>query len=205
MRNLIAVFLSFVGALGIAFLPQAQRAPGSDPPTPPTSALTAAPPTSAPTDVRASLPDLGAAAEFRDDVWLNTDDDAPMRLADLRGQVVLLEFWTFDCINCKHVLPYVRDWYDRYHLLGLQVVGIHFPEFSYEADYNNLVAALKRLDVSYPVAQDNDGATWNAYGQRYWPTLYLIDKRGQIRYQRIGEGGYTQTETAIQALLAESA
>ncbi len=92
----------------------------------------------------------------------------------------------------------------RYKDDGLTVIGIHYPEFSYEADYDNLVAALDRLKIEYPVAQDNDGATWHAYGQRYWPTIYLIDKRGYLRYQRIGEGGYEDTEAAIQALLAEN-
>ena len=94
----------------------------------------------------APYPYLGIAPEFRDDIWLNTTDNTPLRLTNLHGQVVLLEFWTFECINCLHILPHVRDWYNTYHDQGLNVVGIHFPEFSYEADYNNLVAALKRLE-----------------------------------------------------------
>ena len=171
-------------------------------------ALTFIPPTGAPTAAAtpdlAPYPNYGPAAEIRNEVWLNTDDNQPLTLADLRGQVVLLEFWTFDCINCIHVLPHIRTWYDTYGDQGLTVIGVHYPEFDYERNYDNLVAALGRLDVRYPVAQDNDGITWRAYGQRYWPTLYLIDKRGNIRYQRIGEGGYDDTEEAITLLLAET-
>ncbi len=149
----------------------------------------------------ANLRDYGPAPEMQNTVWLNTP--TPLKLADLRGQVVLLNMWTFACINCEHVLPYVRGWYDSYHAQGLQVIGNHFPEFAYEADLKNLTDAVKRLDVRYPVAQDNDGQTWRAYDTHYWPTIYLIDKRGRLRYQTIGEGAYAQTEGAIKALLAE--
>jgi thiol-disulfide isomerase/thioredoxin len=160
------------------------------------------PPAEATAVVKADLQDYGAAPELNNTVWLNTP--APLKLAELRGQVVLLNMWTFACINCEHVLPYVRGWYDAYHAQGLQVIGNHFPEFDYEADFNNLAQAVNRLNVRYPVAQDNDGQTWRAYGTHYWPTIFLIDKRGHIRYQTIGEGAYPQTEAAIQALLAES-
>jgi thiol-disulfide isomerase/thioredoxin len=117
--------------------------------------------------------------------------------------VVLIEMWTFECINCRHVIPSVRSWYQKYNALGLEVIGNHFPEFSYEADWNNVSQAVNQLDVPYPVAQDNDGTTWRAYNTRAWPTLYLIDKRGALRYTHIGEGAYPETEAAIQALLAE--
>lgn len=150
---------------------------------------------------RAALQNYGAAPELRSLTWLNSD--APLRLTNLRGSVVLLEFWTFDCINCIHTLPYVESWYQRYKDNGLVVAGIHFPEFSYERDLQNVVAAADRLNVEYPIGLDNDGATWNAYGQRYWPTIYLIDKQGIIRAVRIGEGGYDQTENMIRTLLAE--
>ncbi|GAB4556145.1 MAG: hypothetical protein OHK0023_28180 [Anaerolineae bacterium] len=152
--------------------------------------------------IRSSLPELGAAPEINNAVWLNVP--SALRLADLRGKVVLLNFWTFGCYNCKNVLPYVRQWHTAYKDDGLVVIGVHYPEFGYEADLNNLKAALVSLDVQWAVAQDNEGMTWRSYRQRYWPTIYLIDKRGQIRYQRIGEGAYPQTESAIQALLAES-
>jgi thiol-disulfide isomerase/thioredoxin len=213
MKHLLQALFGLLAAVGVVVLPQIRSSPPTAPPTtsaPPVRepAMTFIPPTAVPTLAAtpqyADYPNYGPAAELRDDVWLNTDPDQPLRLADLRGQVVLLEFWTFECINCIHVLLYVHAWYNTYHDQGLTVIGIHYPEFSYEADYNNLVAALKRLDVPYPVAQDNDGATWRAYGQRYWPTLYLIDKRGNIRYQRIGEGGYGTTEQVIQDLLAET-
>ncbi|MFN8450485.1 MAG: redoxin domain-containing protein [Anaerolineae bacterium] len=148
-----------------------------------------------------NLPRRGSAPELRSLTWLNTD--TPLRLEGLRGKVVLLEFWTFDCINCIHTLPYVEAWHQSYHDQGLAVIGIHFPEFGYERNLDNVFAATQRLNVTYPVGIDNDGATWDAYGQRYWPTMYLIDKQGAIRYTRIGEGAYDQTERAIQTLLAE--
>ncbi len=151
--------------------------------------------------VNTDLRDYGAAPELQNTVWLNTP--TPLRLAGLRGQVVLLDMWTFECINCQHVIPSLRTWYDTYRKQGLVVIGNHFPEFSYEADLGNLKAAIQQLDVRYPVAQDNDGQTWRAYNTHYWPTLFLIDKRGHIRYEHIGEGAYDETESAIQTLLAE--
>jgi thiol-disulfide isomerase/thioredoxin len=147
------------------------------------------------------LRDSGPAPELTNEVWLNTD--RPLRLADLRGKVVLLDMWTFGCINCQHVIPSLIGWHDTYSSQGLVVIGNHFPEFGYEEDLGNLKDALVRLDVPYAVAQDNDGKTWRAYRNHYWPTLYLIDKRGHLRYQHIGEGAYQETEAAIQALLAE--
>ncbi len=151
---------------------------------------------------RSSLDDLGLAPELTNDVWLNTE--GPLRLADLRGKVVLLDMWTFGCINCMHVIPSLRGWHEQYKAHGLVVIGNHYPEFSYEADIEHLKEAVNLLDVPYAVAQDNDGDTWRAYETQYWPTLYLIDKRGHIRYRHIGEGNYTETETAIQELLKET-
>ncbi len=150
----------------------------------------------------AALPDLGPAPELTNSVWLNTG--SPLRLADLRGRVVGLEMWTFACINCQHVIPYLENWYASYKDQGFVIIGDHFPEFGYERDLKNLKDAVAEYRIEYPVAQDNDGATWNAYGNMYWPALYLIDKRGHIRYVHFGEGSYTETEANIKALLAES-
>ena len=150
----------------------------------------------------ASLPDLGPAPELMNDTWLNVD--APLHLADLRGKVVIVEMWTFGCINCQHVMPSLKDWYSKYKDQGLVIIGNHFPEFSYEADLANLKEAIASNQIEYPVAQDNDGTTWKAYKNNYWPALYLIDKQGHIRYVHIGEGRYKETEENIKALLEES-
>jgi len=149
----------------------------------------------------ASLPDLGPAPELTNDIWLNVD--APLRLADLHGKVVALEMWTFDCINCQHVMPALKAWHNDYASRGLVIIGNHFPEFSIEEDLTNLKNAVAADGIEYAVAQDNDGATWRAYDNQYWPTLYLIDKNGHIRYIHIGEGAYDETESVIRALLAE--
>jgi thiol-disulfide isomerase/thioredoxin len=145
------------------------------------------------------LPDMGAAPELAGNVWLNTS--APLRLADLRGKVVLVEMWTFGCINCQHVIPSLRDWYNRYSTQGLVVIGNHYPEFDYEHKLSNLQKAVVDYSIPYPVVQDNDGINWQAYKAHFWPTLYLIDKRGHLRYTYIGEGNYQETESAIQSLL----
>lgn len=150
----------------------------------------------------ASLPDLGPAPELTNDTWLNVD--APLRLANLRGKVVIVEMWTFDCINCQHVMPALKEWHSQYKEAGLVIIGNHFPEFSYERDLENLKTAVVQNDIQYAVAQDNNGATWQAYKNIYWPALYLIDKQGRIRYIHIGEGNYKETEQNIQALLAET-
>lgn len=149
-----------------------------------------------------ALPDLGPAPELTNNVWLNVS--SPLRLADLRGKVVIIDMWTFGCINCQHVIPSLKDWYSKYSGQGLVVIGNHFPEFSYEKDLENVRNAVSNYGIKYAVAQDNNGATWRAYKNHYWPTLYLIDKRGHIRYVHIGEGHYQETEKNIQALLAEA-
>ena len=148
-----------------------------------------------------TLTDFGPAPELTNTVWVNTDQ--PLRLKDLRGKVVLIDMWTFGCINCQHVIPSLKDWYARYKEDGLVVIGNHYPEFDYEKDLDNLQDAVRKNEILYPVAQDNDGATWSAYQTRYWPTLFLIDKQGQIRYMHIGEGNYEETEAVIQTLLAQ--
>jgi len=149
----------------------------------------------------ASLPDLGPAPELTNDTWLNVD--APLRLANLRGKVVIVEMWTFGCINCQHVMPSLKEWHSKYKDSGLVIIGNHYPEFSYEADLENVKNAVAEYGIEYAVAQDNEGATWQAYKNIYWPALYLIDKQGHIRYIHIGEGNYKETERNIKALLAE--
>lgn len=154
------------------------------------------------TDAQEStLPILSVAPELHEGIWLNTD--VPLKLEALRGRVVLLEMWTFGCINCIRTLPYVSEWHETYKDEGLVVIGNHYPEFTNEHDLANLRANMIRLEVNYPVLQDNDRETWSAYSNRYWPTMYLIDKQGRIRYRHIGEGRYQETEQAIQDLLAE--
>lgn len=159
---------------------------------------TANPPAAAQVD----LSDRGPAPELTNTTWINTS--TPLRFADLRGKVVLLEMWTFDCINCRDTIPQLNAWYKTYSSQGLVIIGNHFPEFSVEADLGNLKQAVQELGIQYPVAQDNNGATWKAFKNQYWPTLYLIDKNGRIRYIRIGEGDYAKTEVAIKDLLAET-
>lgn len=149
-----------------------------------------------------ALPDLGAAPELANSIWLNSD--APLRLAHLQGKVVGLEMWTFGCINCQHVIPHLKQWHAAYKDQGFVLIGNHFPEFGFERELDGLKQAVDQAGIQYAVAQDNDGATWSASRSRYWPTLYLIDKRGRIRYVHIGEGAYDETEHNIQALLSEA-
>jgi thiol-disulfide isomerase/thioredoxin len=159
------------------------------------------PMTTQPSTTAAYLADLGPAPELTNETWLNVD--SPLRLADLRGKVVVIDMWTLGCINCQHVIPSLKEWDQKYRDQGLVIIGNHYPEFDYEANLDNLKDAVARYQIQYAVAQDNDGFTWRAYNNHYWPSLYLIDKRGHIRYNHIGEGAYTETEAAIQALLAE--
>ena len=149
----------------------------------------------------ASLPDLGPAPELTNETWLNVD--SPLHIADLHGKVVIVEMWTFGCINCRNVMPSLKEWHGKYADQGLVIIGNHFPEFSYEQDLENLKNAIAENDIQYAVAQDNNGDTWRAYKNHYWPTLYLIDKQGHIRYVHIGEGRYNETEENIKALLEE--
>ena len=135
--------------------------------------------------------------------WLNTADGEPVDLESLRGKVVLVDFWTFGCINCQRTTPYLTSWDATYRDQGLVVLGIHSPEFDYERDVDNVRAALAEAGIEYPVALDNDFRTWRAWSQRYWPARYLIDRDGVVRLVHYGEGAYEQTEQAIQQLLAQ--
>jgi cytochrome c biogenesis protein CcdA/thiol-disulfide isomerase/thioredoxin len=153
--------------------------------------------------VREPLDDSGPAPEFQGIVqWLNTPGGRPLSLRSLRGKVVLVDFWTYSCINCLRTLPHVTGWYDRYRGAGLVVVGVHSPEFAFERVPGNVRDAVARLDVDYPVALDNGFRTWEAYDNQYWPAKYLIDRNGHLRYAHFGEGAYDETERLIRRLLA---
>lgn len=146
-----------------------------------------------------ALPDLGAAPEFAGiERWLNSP---PLTMAQLRGRVVLVDFWTHACGNCLRTLPHVKRWAASYADAGLTVVGVHTPEFAFEAPAREVQAAIERHGIRYPVAQDNRHATWKAYENRYWPAKYLIDAQGRIRYRHFGEGAYERTEAVIRRLL----
>lgn len=134
--------------------------------------------------------------------WLNTDK--PLSLKDLHGKVILVDFWTYTCINCIRTLPHVTTWYDTYKDQGFVVVGVHTPEFEFEKNTDNVYAAIRRFNIHYPVAQDNNYGTWNAYSNQYWPAEYLIDGKGVIRRTEFGEGEYDKTEMAIRELLKEN-
>ncbi len=152
-------------------------------------------------DLGKALPVLGAAPEFTNPGrWFDTP---ALTLAGLRGKVVLVDFWTYTCINCLRTLPHVEAWYQKYRRKGLVVVGVHTPEFPFERISSNVEEAIAANGITYPVVQDNDYGTWNAYGNQYWPAKYLIDAAGNVRYVHFGEGSYGTTERAIRSLLAE--
>jgi cytochrome c biogenesis protein CcdA/thiol-disulfide isomerase/thioredoxin len=154
---------------------------------------------------RGALPVLGTAPGFAGTGrWFNTPGGQAEPLHALRGRVVLLDFWTYTCINCLRTLPYLEAWDARYRRAGLTIVGVHTPEFGFEHDPGNVAAAIRRLGIRYPVVQDNRRATWDAYGNQYWPADYLIDARGRVRYAAFGEGDYGRTEAAIRSLLEQA-
>ncbi len=141
------------------------------------------------------------APEIIGETWINSE---PQSLQALRGQVVLVEFWTFGCYNCRNVEPQVKAWHQRYASDGFVVIGVHSPEFAFEKDVDAVKRYVRDNAISYAVVTDNDFANWNRYNNHYWPAMYLIDKRGVIRYTRFGEGGYDETERMIRTLLAET-
>jgi thiol-disulfide isomerase/thioredoxin len=143
----------------------------------------------------ATAPELAAGE------WINS---APLKLNELRGRVVLIEFWTFGCINCRNTLPYVKSWHDRYQDKGLTVIGVHSPEFDEERKVEGLRREVTSLGIRYAVVTDNDYRTWGAYHVEAWPTSFLLDKQGRIRWMHVGEGGYDEAERLIQKLLAEN-
>src|SRR6267378_8358261 len=146
--------------------------------------------------IEGELPSLGSATE-----WLNSQ---PLTAAGLRGKVVLIDFWTYSCINWLRSLPYVRAWAAKYKDQGLVVIGVHAPEFAFEKNLDNVRRAAKDMRVDYPIAIDNDHAIWRAFKNEYWPALYFVDAQGRVRHHQFGEGEYEQSEKVIQQLLAEA-
>ncbi|GGC16182.1 thioredoxin family protein [Pseudoduganella buxea] len=145
------------------------------------------------------LRDRGPAPELAGvDTWINS---APLTLKGLRGKVVLVDFWTYSCINCVRTLPHVARWHETYKDRGLVVIGVHTPEYPFERSTNNVRTATRRFGLTYPVAQDNGYATWKAFSNQYWPAAYLIDQQGRIVHTQIGEGGYAEMDAAIRTLL----
>lgn len=140
------------------------------------------------------------APDITSSAWINSE---PQSIRNLRGRVVLVEFWTFGCYNCRNVEPHVKQWHQQYADRGLVIIGIHSPEFAYENDIEAVTRYVRDHDIRYVVAVDNEFVNWHRFGNRYWPAMYLVDTRGVIRYVRVGEGGYVQTQQVIEALLQE--
>src|SRR6266542_5009697 len=141
---------------------------------------------------------LPVAPEISDGAWINSE---PLKLKDLRGRVVVVEFWTFGCYNCRNTLPSVKSWDARYRDKGLTVVGVHSPELDNERDIANVRSEVASLEIHFPVLTDNDFATWKRYGVEAWPTLFILDKSGRVRWRHVGEGAYDDAEQIIQQLL----
>jgi thiol-disulfide isomerase/thioredoxin len=158
------------------------------------------------TTVRLDKSQFRKAPEFAQiSGYINTPNNNPLTLSSLKGKVVLVDFWTYTCINCIRTIPHINDWNQKYADKGLVIVGVHSPEFEFEKNYDNVKAAVQKFGISYPVILDSNHGTWDAYGNQYWPRDYLIDTQGYIRHDHIGEGDYNGTEKAIQSLLAERA
>jgi thiol-disulfide isomerase/thioredoxin len=152
-----------------------------------------------------SLANCGKAPNFAGiSSWFNTADNKPVNAADLTGKVVLIDFWAYSCINCQRAIPHVEAWFKQYHDAGLEVIGVHTPEYAFEYDRGNVVDGAKRLGITYPVALDNNYGTWDAFANQSWPAEYLIDSRGYVRHVSIGEGDYGGTEKLIRRLLTDA-
>lgn len=197
MRTLLATTLAAAGIAAVCFIGNGANAVGSAVGSPAGPAAGSA----VGSAVGSTISNQTRAPEFAGiERWLNSQ---PLSMEGLRGKVVLVDFWTYSCINCINTLPYIKQWHDKYKDQGLVVVGVHTPEFPFEKSTANVQAAIKRFDIRYPVAQDNRYATWSAYHNRYWPALYLVDAEGRIVYQHFGEGQYAETEAAIRNALAQ--
>ena len=153
------------------------------------------------TDELADELEAPIAPELSNGSWLNSD---PLTLKSLRGRVVIVNFWTFGCYNCRNTLPSIRNWDVRYRDKGLTIIGVHTPEFEREKNVDNLRREIAELGIRYPVVTDNDNTMWNAYKVQAWPTWFVIDKQGRLRWKHVGEGAYDETEQVIKKLLAEN-
>ena len=173
--------------------------------TPAPAAGATAAPTAAPTPMLTPVPTVAdgpiAPELVGTQEWINSE---ALKIGDLRGQVVLIDFWTYTCVNCIRTLPFLKIWHSKYADDGLVIIGVHTPEFRFEHEIDNVRQAVSDYGIGWPVVQDNDFKTWNAFSNRYWPAKYLIDKDGVIRYQHFGEGAYDETEQMIRQLLTES-
>ena len=191
--------------MAVQVAPTAPPAPPTTPPPSPTSVPDTPTPASEPTSEPAeatsayrSAPDLRETGG-----WINSE---PFTLDGMQedNKVVLIDFWTYTCINCIRTLPYLRVWHEKYADHGLVILGVHTPEFAFEREYDNVVEAVDKFALEYPVVQDNDFGTWRAFNNRYWPAKYLIDHNGKIRYSHFGEGAYDETELKIREILEEA-
>ena len=191
-----AVAEAAAAATETAATPQAQAQAGA-PSTPTPASATVAPPAAAAPSVVPERELVGLQS------WINSE---PLTIAGLvsQGRVVLVDFWTYTCINCIRTMPFLRSWHEKYADRGLTILGIHAPEFDFERELDNVIAAVERFGLEYPVAQDNEMVTWRAFENRVWPAKYLIGSDGKLRYRSLGEGAYVQTEQAIRQALADA-
>ena len=191
-RLLFYLGLGAVGATTAAIaIPALKKSPA---PLPAGTASSGTPPSVKSAAAGKMLPEFQGISE-----WINSN---PLTIAELNGNVILIQFWTFSCINCQRTLPHMTQWHGQYAAQGLKVIGVHTPEFAFERDRANIEEALRQHQITYPVPVDNDFKTWNAYENGYWPHLFLADRQGMLRYDHIGEGAYEETEQMIEQLLA---
>lgn len=211
MTAVAFAIIAIIAACGAAEAPSDETAAAVSPP-PQAAAAPSATPIPEPTETPAPepTPTPAPAASYRDAPeldktggWINSD---PFTLAQMQeeGKVVLVDFWTYTCINCIRTLPYVKSWHDKYAERGLVILGVHTPEFEFEKLYENVVEASGEFGLEYPIVQDNDFGTWRAFNNRYWPAKYLIDHNGKIRYYHFGEGKYDETEMKIREVLEDA-
>lgn len=185
--------------------PEPTAIPTQVPPTATAVQPTAVPPTAVPVRAVPALPDQGVAPELTGITgWFNTPGNKPLTINGLKGKVVLIDFWTFECYNCRNTRPYLRALYDKYHSQGLEIIGVHTPEFASERVPENVKNAAAEQKVNWPIAMDPDFKTWGAYNNRYWPALYFIDAKGHLRASYFGEGSYEQKDQNVAQLLAEA-